>query len=138
MISKTGIHATLALVCMAHADPAAYTGATKIAAEVGAPPNYLGKLLKQLAQEGLLESRKGLNGGFKLARPPHKITLYDVVEPIDHISKWNGCLLGRGKCSETKPCPVHHRWSKVRREYLKFMKETTIAELADKQQTHNN
>jgi DNA-binding IscR family transcriptional regulator len=32
-------------------------------------------------------SRKGLGGGFRLARDSRKITLLDVVEPIEHLSR---------------------------------------------------
>ena len=54
MISKTGIHATLALSFLAKLPAGEYAGAAQIADEVGAPRNYLGKLLKQLAEVGLV------------------------------------------------------------------------------------
>lgn len=130
MISKTGIHATLALAFLSKLKTDEFAGATQIATEVGAPPNYLGKLLKQLAEEGLVISQKGFGGGFKLAKSADKITVYDVLEPIEKVSKWNGCFLGRSRCSEKSPCSVHTRWSKIREEYLSFLKETTIAEVA--------
>ncbi|MFH2055475.1 MAG: Rrf2 family transcriptional regulator [bacterium] len=130
MISKTGIHATLALALLAKLGRDEYAGAAQIAKEVGAPRNYLGKLLKQLAERGLLVSQKGFGGGFRLARPADKITLFDIIEPLDRVSKWNGCFLGRAKCSDKSPCAVHHRWSRIRDGYLDFLKETTIAEVA--------
>lgn len=131
MISKTGRQATLALAFLAQLEPGAYAGAAQLADQIGAPRNYLGKLLKQLAEQGLLESQKGFGGGFRLTRPAAKIRLYDILEPIEHVSKWNGCFLGRDKCSEKSPCAVHHRWSAIRNEYLKFLKETTIADVAE-------
>ena len=130
MISKTGIHATLALAFLSRLDPGAYAGAAQIAEEVGAPPNYLGKLLKQLAETGLLESQKGFGGGFRLSRPASRITIFDVLEPIEKVSKWNGCFLGRSKCSDKSPCSVHNSWSRIREGYLLFLKETTISEVA--------
>ena len=132
MISRTGVHATLALTMLAGLDPASYAGAAQIAREVGAPPNYLGKLLKRLALEGLVESQKGFGGGFRLARPADKITLFDIVEPIDQISKWKGCFLGRSRCNDKSPCAVHDRWSEIRTRYLDFLHETTLVQLADK------
>lgn len=130
MISKTGIHAMLALAFLADLDAGEYAGAARIAKEVGAPRNYLGKLLKQLAEEGLVESQKGFGGGFRLARPGEDISLYDIVEPIDRVSKWNGCFLGRKACREDSPCPVHQQWSDVRSRYLRFLKETRICDVA--------
>jgi len=131
MISKTGRQATLALSLLAQLEPGAYTGAAQLADRIGAPRNYLGKLLKQLAEKGLLESQKGFGGGFRLARPAGKIRIYDILEPIDHVSKWNGCFLGRAKCSEKSPCSVHIRWSAIRNEYLLFLRETTVADIAE-------
>lgn len=130
MITKTGIHATLALSYLSMLAPDAFAGASQIAEAVGAPPNYLGKLLKQLAEAGFLESQKGFGGGFRLSKPATKITIYDVLEEIEHVSKWNGCFLGRPKCSDKTPCVLHHQWSKIREEYLSFLKRTTIADVA--------
>jgi Rrf2 family protein len=132
MLSKTGLHAVRAIVALARLPEGAYGGAARIALEIGAPQNYLGKLLKALAAQGLLESQKGLGGGFRLARDPREISLLDVVEPIEHISRWSGCILGRPECSEREPCAIHNRWKAVRDAYLRMLRRTTIAELVAK------
>src|SRR5262245_45264992 len=100
MLTKTGMHAIRAMVALAKLPDGAYTGAVRVAKEIDAPQNYLGKLLKLLAREGLVESQKGLGGGFRLARDARAITLLDVVEPIEHLSRWAGCILGRPECSD--------------------------------------
>lgn len=133
MISKTGIHATLALTLLARLKPGEYAGASQIAAKVGAPRNYLGKLLKKLASEGLVESQKGFGGGFRLALSPTKIALYDIVEPLDRVSRWEGCFLGRARCSAKSPCALHEHWSKIREHYLDFLKSTTIDQIAERE-----
>lgn len=130
MISKTGVHAALALTMMAQLKPGEYAGTVTIAKEIGAPQNYLGKLLNTLAGVGLLESQKGFGGGFRLARKAAEISLYDIVEPIDKVSRWSGCLLGKGACTPSSPCAVHDRWKRVREEYMHFLKETTLEDLA--------
>jgi Rrf2 family protein len=132
VLSKTGLHAVRAVVALAKLPEGAYAGAARIAQEIGAPPNYLGKLLKALAEEGLLESQKGLGGGFRLGRAPQAISLFDVVEPIEQISRWSGCILGRPECSEIAPCAIHDRWKAVRDAYLRMLQHTTIAELVAK------
>ncbi len=129
MLTKTALHAVRALVALARLPEGTYEGAGRIAVEIGAPQNYLGKLLKTLAQEGLLESQKGLGGGFRLARPADTINLLDVVEPIEHVSRWSGCILGRPECSEANACAIHHRWKAVRDAYLQMLRQTTLAEL---------
>lgn len=129
MISKTGVHAIRALSVLARLPQGAYAGAADIAEEIVAPPNYLGKLLKSLADHGLVESQKGKGGGFRLARSAVDISVAEALEPIEHVSRWNRCFLGRARCSNDAPCPVHDRWAKVRSVYVQFLKETTIADL---------
>jgi Rrf2 family protein len=132
VLSKTGLHAVRAIVALAKLPHGGYAGAARIAQEIGAPQNYLGKLLKSLAEEGLVESQKGLGGGFRLARAPQEISLLDVIEPIEHISRWSGCILGRPECSEIDPCAIHNRWKAVRDGYLRMLQHTTIADLVAK------
>jgi Rrf2 family protein len=132
MLSKTGLHAVRAVAALARLPAGTYAGAAHVARDIGAPQNYLGKLLKTLATEGLVESQKGLGGGFRLARDPKRITLLDVVEPFEHVSRWSGCILGRPECSEVDPCAIHDRWKAVRDSYLRMLERTTVAELAAK------
>jgi Rrf2 family iron-sulfur cluster assembly transcriptional regulator len=132
MISKTGLHAVKALAALAELPEGTPMGAGALAEAIGAPQNYLGKLLRILSHEGLVISQKGLGGGFRLARDPREISLYDVVEPIEHTGRWSGCLMGRDKCSEEDPCAVHDQWKVVRDTYLQFLQSTTIASLAEK------
>lgn len=129
MITKTGMHALRAMVALAQLNEGEHAGAGRIAREIGAPQNYLGKLLQTLARAGLLQSQKGLGGGFCLARDPAEITLYDVVEPIEHLDRWASCILGRPACSEEAPCAIHHQWKGVRDAYLLMLHQTTIADL---------
>jgi Rrf2 family protein len=130
MISQTAKHALAALTALAELPEGQYAGAGEIAGEIDAPGNYLGKLLQTLAGEGLVQSQKGKGGGFRLARSPASISLIEVVEPIDRVSRWSDCFLGRGRCSKDSPCVVHDQWAKVRDVYLSFLRETTIADLA--------
>jgi Rrf2 family protein len=129
MITKTGVHAVSALAALAELRTGVFAGAGDIASAIGAPRNYLGKLLKTLADAGLVESQKGKGGGFRLTRSPTSISVFDAVEPIEHVSRWNGCFLGRGQCSEGAPCAIHGRWGRVRDVYLQFLKQTSIADL---------
>ena len=52
MITKTGLHAVRAMVALARLPQGAHAGATSIAKDIGAPQNYLGKLLQTLAETG--------------------------------------------------------------------------------------
>lgn len=135
MISKTSIHALAAMTRMATLHQGEFAGAADIADEIGAPKNYLGKLLKVLAGNGILISQKGFKGGFRLAKNADDISLFDVVEPIDKVSRWGNCFMRSESCSEHEPCAVHTRWKLIREQYLGFLHETSIADLVSKRVT---
>ncbi|MEM9480522.1 MAG: Rrf2 family transcriptional regulator [Verrucomicrobiota bacterium] len=46
-------------------------------------PNYLTQILSELRHAGLVESKRGKDGGYLLASPPEKISLLDIVEAIE-------------------------------------------------------
>lgn len=130
MISKTGKHAVLALAALSRLPKGSRGGAQGIARKIGAPQNYLGKLLRALARAGVLRSQKGQGGGFQLARPAAQTSLFEVVDPIEHLSRWEGCFLGHGRCSGREPCALHARWKVLREAYFRFLRETTVADVA--------
>lgn len=129
MLTKSGVHAVRALAVLAELPVGEYRGASSIADETNAPRNYLGKLLQLLSRYGLVESQKGLGGGFRLARDPVDISLYDVVEAIENVGHWHDCILGKPSCSDRNPCAVHKRWGPVRDAYLQLLEQTKIADL---------
>jgi Rrf2 family transcriptional regulator, iron-sulfur cluster assembly transcription factor len=129
MLSRTAKHALRAAVVLAQTPRGQFRGASSIAEEIGAPQNYLGKLLKTLAERGVLVSQKGMGGGFQLAKLPEKTTLFEVVEPFDNVTEWTGCLMGNGKCSTESPCVLHDKAAFVRDAYLKMLCTSTLAEV---------
>ena len=129
MLSKSGVHAVRALVVLAALPAGTYRGAASIADETGAPQNYLGKLLQLLSRRDLVKSQKGLGGGFRLARPPGDISLFDVIDALEDTGRWNECILGNPSCSDDSPCAVHDKWGPVRDSYLGLLKQTYIIDL---------
>ena len=132
MLSRTARHALRAIVALAELPQGRYAAAAAIAQQIGAPQNYLGKLLKTLAREGLVDSQRGLGGGFRLARDPSELSLLEIVDPIEHLNRWSECILGSEECSQEAPCPLHERFKTVRDAYLQLLGETTLADLLAK------
>jgi Rrf2 family transcriptional regulator, iron-sulfur cluster assembly transcription factor len=134
MIAKTTLHAIKALAALADNQPGDYAGAGAVAERIQAPPNYLAKLLQSLARVGIVQGQKGLYGGFRLARKPDKISLFEVADQIEQVSRWNGCFLGQGSgaCRADRPCAVHDRWARVREAYVDFLKQTSVLDIVKK------
>ena len=98
------------------------------AADLRVPRNYLSKTMHALARAGILASERGPKGGFRLARPAHRISLGDVVAPFDDLTE-RRCLLGRATCGWKNPCSAHPRWEAVAAAQQAFFRETTVADL---------
>lgn len=131
MLSTSGVHAVRALIALASLPEGKFEGSSAIAARIGAPPNYLGKILQSLAREGLVVSQKGMGGGWALGRDAASISLLDIVSPIEDVGRWRGCFLDRAECSDHNPCHVHEAWAPVRNAFLQFMEGTTLRRLLD-------
>ena len=129
MISKTSLYVIRALAVLAELPEDQWIGTACLAEKTKAPVNYLSKLLHTLAREGLVLSQKGVRGGIRLAKPAHAISLYQALYPFEDFSRWNECLLGAEPCPADKHCAVNARWEPVRQHYLRFLHETTAADL---------
>ena len=82
-ISAKSDYALRALCVLATAPEGAVVKADTIAAAQGVPRTFLDQILLELRRAGIVESRRGSEGGHRLARPPFAITMADVVRVID-------------------------------------------------------
>lgn len=104
-------------------------GLIEIAENQEIPRHFLSKILQQLVKDGLLESMKGPNGGFKLSKKPEKITLLQIIKAIDGLDVFTQCGIGFKKCSDDHPCPIHHDYKKVRDKVYELFKKKTLKEV---------
>ena len=130
ILTRSGESAIRALIYIAEQSDDRYFSTPEIAEAIGAPRNYLSKLLHQLAQAGLLDSERGPHGGFALAVAPDSFTLAEALAPIEPDRLERGCLLGRARCTDEDPCPIHAEWKDLREHISSFLEETTIFDLS--------
>ncbi len=112
--------------------------ADEIAQKQNIPKPFLSKILHELARREILYSVKGPRGGFTLKVDPEKLTIWDIVVIMGEENKFNTCVLMPNKCDvyETNPCTIHHRWEKLKRKVVDFLKSTTIADLVEVEDRH--
>jgi Rrf2 family nitric oxide-sensitive transcriptional repressor len=72
------------------------------------PMNYLAKVLQSLAKADLITGRRGVGGGYRLAKPANEITMLDVINAIDPIERIRDCPLKLENHSG-RLCPLHSR-----------------------------
>lgn len=106
-----------------------YRLAKDLSEDLALPGPYLAKILQTLAQDGILESLRGPKGGFRLARPAHRITVGDVVAAMEGPEAFVGCVMGFPECREDNPCPLHDAWTQVKAHMDSSMTQSTIRDL---------
>ena len=99
-----------------------------IARALGAPQNYLSKILHQLRALGVLSSVRGTAGGYRLSGPASAIRLARVVEPFMPETR-NHCIMGHPRCGDDVACGAHEQWSSIKDSVRRFFSEFTLADL---------
>lgn len=128
-----GLHCCLVLAWIGD-DEALSTA--KLAKWFELPPAYLNKRLQALVRAGVLTSTAGARGGFRLARPPEKITLMDVVSAIEGPEEAFRCseIRQRGAGAEAPASEFRHACGismAMRRAELAWRRELAARTLAD-------
>ncbi len=140
-VSTRGDYASRALLSLAlHADldgesPSARTGAPTpvrdIAERTGLPQPYLEQILLALKGAGLVKSKRGVGGGYVLAREPGTITLADVIRAVEGpISLGDfGEPHTDGACDHEGQCVLLSIWHGVGAEMRRMLEGYTIADI---------
>ena len=132
MFSKTCEYGIKAVVFIAKtSDTQERVSLKSIAQAIDSPEAFTAKILQQLVRSNLVDSQKGPNGGFFLeAEKLDGLVLADVVNAIDGDSIYKGCGLGLKDCDETRPCPMHDEFKKIRDNLKMMLQNAKISELA--------
>lgn len=128
MFSQTTQYAIRAVVILAYHRNRPPVGNSILAEQAKIPPSYLAKVLQGLVKCGIVESRRGVKGGFSLVKDPELITLLDVVNAVEPIPRIKGCPLGL-KSHAGMLCPVHARIDEAMAQVEATLSSATIAEL---------
>lgn len=104
--------------------------APDLAQATGLPIPTVSKLLKQLAKSGLVESHRGVHGGYSMARDLEDINAMEIIEALDGPVALTDCVEGaEDMCNVQSLCPLRGGWDKVNSAVRKALTEVTLAEL---------
>ena len=100
------------------------------------PRRFLEQILNDLKSAGVLQSKRGVAGGYRLARHPDQITLAVVVRHIEGALAPVSCVSERfyEKCScpDESRCAIRSVMKEVREAVVKIVERVTIAELCER------
>ena len=132
MFSKTceyGIRATIFIASESYQNKR--VGLKDIAKKIDSPEAFTAKILQILSKENIINSVKGVGGGFEIPRETMKeIKLAQIVDALEGDRVFTGCGLGLSNCSDDHPCPMHEKFKSIRNELAFMLENTNLEELA--------
>ncbi|HWG47073.1 MAG TPA: Rrf2 family transcriptional regulator [Gemmataceae bacterium] len=126
MFSQTVEYALRAVVYLAAQQGAPRT-TQQIAQATQVPTGYLSKVMQSLGRKRLVQSQRGLHGGFTLAQPPEELTVLDIIQAVDPIKRIEKCPLGLK--GHINLCPLHRRLDHAIKLVEDALQKSSIAEL---------
>ena len=130
MFSQTAEYALRAAVYLAM-HPEGLVGSGLLAKHTKVPHGYLSKVLNDLVDAGIANSRRGPSGGFCLARPASEITVLNVINAVDPIRRISTCPLGIPSHGP-QLCRLHRRLDDAIATVESALAASTLADMVDR------
>jgi Rrf2 family protein len=100
------------------------------------PKKFLEQIFNELRNMGVVESKRGAGGGYRLARPPEQITLAPVIRQVTGALAPVSCVSDnfyeRCSCPDEARCPIREVMKEVREAVVGIMERVTLANLCER------
>ena len=126
-VSKLTDYATVVMTCLASAD--GVLSAQSLAERARLETPTVSKLLKQLAQAGLVVSTRGINGGYRLAREAPRISIADIVTAMEGPIGMTECSAHEGSCGHEAHCGVRVNWQRINQAIAGALANVSLADM---------
>lgn len=110
-LNKSTRYALYAAMEMARCDDEEPVTVARVAERFSIPAAVLAKVLQQLVRAGIAVGTRGSGGGYRLARPPSRVTMADVIDAFEPVRSQGGCLLQDGA---DRPCAISEHACRLR------------------------
>ena len=131
-VSTRGDYACRALLSLAMHDDGSPTSVRDIAERTALPQPYLEQILLALKGAGIVTSKRGVGGGYVLARGPEDITLAQIVSAVDGpiVVGDFGEPHQDGACDHEGQCVLLAVWANVGEQMRRLLEGQTLADVA--------
>ena len=129
-VSKLTDYATVVMTCLVDAGDGVLSAQT-LAERARLEAPTVSKLLKQLAQAGLVVSTRGINGGYRLARAPEAITVADIVTAMEGPIGMTECSAHTGVCDLEPHCGARVNWQRINQAIAEALSSVTLADMVN-------
>jgi Rrf2 family protein len=100
------------------------------------PKRFLEQILNDLKSAGVLESKRGVAGGYRLKTPPDRITLAEVIRhiegPLAPVSCVSERFYEKCSCPNEDKCAIRSVMKEVRDAIVKILEAVTVAQLCER------
>src|SRR5215468_4410855 len=127
-VSKLTDYATVIMTVLADTN-ADVLSAQDVAARAHLELPTVSKLLKQLAHANLVVSFRGVNGGYRLARPAERISIAEVVTAMEGPIGMTECSAQAGLCGHEPHCGVRVNWQRINQAIAHALASVTLADM---------
>jgi Rrf2 family protein len=138
-LSQRGEYALRALLVLGLRHGEGVVRIQAVADEQRIPKRFLEQILNDLKDARIVESRRGVQGGYRLARPPEQISLAEIIRHMDGPLAPVGCVSERfyEKCScpDEDRCALRSVMQEVRDAVARLLEGVTLAELCTRART---
>lgn len=101
---------------------------SEITKRTGLSLYYLEQIAALLRRKKIVKSIRGTDGGYKLARRPSKITLYEVIKALDGEVAFTRCSIKGCTCKSVYFCQNVKVWVKLQKTINEILEKTTLAD----------
>ncbi len=135
-LSVRGEYALRALLVLGQNQHEPVLSIGKISEQQNIPKRFLEQILNDLKSAGIVQSRRGIAGGYRLARPAEEITVASVVRHIEGALAPVSCVSERfyEKCScpDESRCAIRSVMKEIRDAVVKIAERVTVADLCER------
>ena len=130
IVSAKGRYALRVMIALAARENSEPVPLKELSAEEEIPHKFLEQIMTELAKAGLIESVRGKNGGYLLARSPKECTAADILRVTETSLAAAECA-GDGVCPRAGTCPTLPMWKALDEAMDELLKKYTLFDLAN-------
>ena len=135
-LTRAADYAVRVMIHLSTLPPGTRVSRENLAAAGDVPAHFLGKILQSLVRGRLINSHRGVTGGFSIHCDPEQTTMLQVLEVIEGPLFLNSCVNPAQICARQSWCAAHRLWAEAQRQVGVVLSSASLAQLARESMQH--
>jgi len=129
-VTRETDYGILLLTCFARFWDQSVLTTRDVSQETGVPYRMTCKILNLLVRKRLLQSQRGVSGGYTLSRQPEEITLSDMISALEGPIALTDCSKEKCDCELEENCNTRIHWQLINKAFEESLAKITLSSLA--------